>query len=448
MKPDIEPRGDGYVAAWQPIGVGMTFDRVRESDTGQLYVELTIESARAEDPGLLHWSRVSLSSGAERERLTKILTKAAPDVDWGPTLNRTFQEIAVLHRTPPAPVSLADVPLLAQPPLAWEPIMPLGETTITMADGGSGKSYRALLTAACVAAGVPMPFGGPLALRGPALYLDYESHESGQRRRLERVCAGLRLPRLPRELYYLQLRGRGALVDHVRDLRAMVQKVGAVYVVIDSLGWACGSDLTRTEVAIPTMDAIASLGAGVTKDVLAHYAKENREVGRRASVYGNAFFEFAARAVWELRREQFGRDEYACALLPRKVNDGSPDQEGVGYRIRFGPGGGPVSFTPADVRDSEELSEHLPLSIRLRAILAGGAPYTKRELADKTGEKEESVRKALYRMADVALIGGRGLDSAYRLAERRHGTDGIGPERANGTVPFEAEHDDEIDLPF
>jgi hypothetical protein len=431
VKPSsFERQGDDWLVVWDDVGIGMAFSRLRETDAGQLYAELTVESLRSGEEGTLYWARVSLSAQADRDRLSKALKEVAPDVGWPSTLNRTFMEVAARERQPEPLVRLADVPYEGETAMAWEPVMPRGETAITMADGGSGKSYRAMVSSVCVAAGLPMPFGGPLHIQGPVIYLDYESHASAQRRRLERVCAGLGLRELPKELYFRHMRGKGRLLDHVRHVRADVDKVGAVYVVVDSLGWACGGDLTKTEVAIPTMDAIASLGKDVTKDVLAHFAKEHRESGKRASVYGSGFFEFAARSVWELRRESAGKGSFSLAMLPRKVNDMDLDTAGIGYRMAFNNERGTVTFTAEDVADSPELAEHLPLSARLRGILRDEMPYTKKELAELTNEKEETVKKALYRMKDIVTIGGKGQHTAYRLShlqpvqkvEKRNGT--------------------------
>jgi hypothetical protein len=91
------------------------------------------------------------------------------------------------------------------PPRPWlvADLIPEGLPALLYGNGGSAKSYLAMLAGLAVAAGVPW-LGKPTVQR-PTLYADFELDEAEQHRRARRLAIGLGLPDVPEAFEYVQL---------------------------------------------------------------------------------------------------------------------------------------------------------------------------------------------------------------------------------------------------
>jgi hypothetical protein len=414
------------VVAWPAYQVGCAFSRLRESDSGVIRAELSIESTRPDAAGHLGGPTLIelLRSGPEIIRLSNDLTeRTGKTLPWKDLLSGAVRHVLIKWRTPPEPVDFADMqPVPEGSEYLFDGFIPKNKTTALMADQRSGKSTLAMAMSMATVADIALPCGWKAETTGPVLYLDWETDEESVQGSLIEIMNGLRLRSRPRGLHYMKM--NGPLMNQVSWLQSLVGRLKPVMVVVDSLGWAAGGDLNKTEVAIPTMDALASLAT--TRLVLAHYAKGHRAGGESsASIFGSGFFEFACRSIWELRKESDAGSAFNVGLYNRKLSRGL-EGSSMAVRLSFDGSRNSVEILPARVADSPELAAKQPLSKRITEILEAG-PMATDELAEAlsigrdTPVSPATARTVAGGMRNVIRMDpsqtGRGKQQVWKLAE-------------------------------
>lgn len=420
------------VVAWPDVGVGCAFSRLRESDSGVIRAELTIHSTRPDCPGVLGGPTLLelLRSGPEIQRLsTSLANRTNGALPWPDYLAGAVRHVLTEWRTPPEPVRWSEMEIPA-PETLWlfDKFIPRNQTTALMADQRSGKSTLGLAIAISTITGITLPCGWRPEATGPVLYLDWETDQASIFGMLAEIQNGLRLTARHPDFHYLRM--NGPLVNQAQAIQSLVGRLKPILVIIDSLGWAAGGDLNKTEVAIPTMDTLASFDC--TRLVLAHYAKSSRIGGvqSKASIFGSGFFEFACRALWELRKESDAGSAFNIGMYNGKLSRG---QEGASMAVRLSFDGSrnAVEVLPARIEETPELANRQPIYARIRELLADG-PMETTDLAEQlsigreTPIKPNQVRSAISKMPDIARTGdtqtGRGnsqlwvIDKAHQSA--------------------------------
>lgn len=418
------------VVAWPKLGIGCAFSRLRESDAGVIRAELTVHSTRPDCPGILGGPTLIelLRSGPEVQRqATALANRTDGAIPWLDYLTSSVRHVLEEWRKPPEPVEWAEMEAPAPDSLfLFDKFIPRNQTTALMADQRSGKSTLGLGIAIATITGLTLPCGWKTEATGPVLYLDWETDQNSIYGMLTELQNGLRLRDRPRGFYYLQM--NGPLVNQEQAIQSLVGRLKPILVIIDSLGWAAGGDLNKTEVAIPTMGALASLNC--TRLVLAHYAKGSRVNGgpAKASIFGSGFFEFACRAIWELRKESDAGSAFNIGMYNAKLSRG---QEGASMAVRlaFDSLRNAVEVLPARIEDSPELANKQPLATRIRELLRSG-PMDTNELAEAVNigrdvpVKAETVRRTLNRMPDAGPAessqGGSGKRQLWIIGQPGH----------------------------
>lgn len=418
MSAETRREGSAILVTWQEHGIGFAFDRIRETDANTFAV-VRVESVRPPQVGpMLAPVRLSLFEAAGRERFAKALDKADGSINWSSVVESTIalalQEMA---REDP-PVEAADIVVSSlNVEYLFGPILPRNETTLLVAWRSAGKSMLAQMLAASLASGRGWANAWNPGAQGPILYLDWETHAEGFYRRLVRVCNGLELPSPARGIYYRRMAGP---ITHSLDLiRRWVDRYKPILTIVDSLGWAAGGDLNKSEVAIPTMDGIGSLPG--TKLVLAHHAKEGRDAhAATPSAHGSSFFEAGPRSVLLLRRQdETTNSGFAVSLAETKASDDELRAVPYGLRYQFDRSRNSVAFLPASVEDTPDLAADMSLSARLRHLLRREGPLTYAEIAELTGNRVDTIRKTITRMADVVRVSGNGTSAGGRGNEQK-----------------------------
>ena len=420
--PVAEKIGDGVSVRWPVEQVGYQFERVRESDTGLVYAEMVIRSMRAEASGRLYGpARVCLSQpAAEAKRIDDYL---------GPTLPLRWTELTVVsfalgidkHRQPEPAVILADTVASPDNEYLCHPIMPTNETTVVMADRESGKSYLALTLAVGLDVGRSLIPGLETLKTGPTLYLDWETTQPAQWRRLLRVANGAGLVPPPRRLIYRRMDRPIAFSEQV--IQRDIAEHKPVLIVIDSLAWAAGGDLNNNETGTVTMSCIDRLPG--TKLVLAHYSKGDRaNPNARASVYGNMFFEAKPRSIWEVRRQMDDAPgQLTIGLYQSKTSDDGRFPP-IAVRAMWDRDRNAMVWHGYDVADSAELSARLPRSAQARLYLERhDGPASTRDVAEHLGITEGNARMVMGRTEGIVAVsgasGGRGKGQLWVVSGNR-----------------------------
>lgn len=443
MTPDVRELADEIRYIWRQYHVGIAFSRLRETEAGAVRGTIRAASTLAEHrengSGRIWWSIITLTTASDRRTLTAKLDKAAPRSDgWESDVDRCFEDCYERFTRVPEPSDVNDVELQSMDAeFQYEPVLPNGQVTLLLADQGSTKSYLMEYLGVCTVAGCESVFGKPKR-QGPILYFDWEVDEQVAKRRVLWICRGLGIEDMPRGFNYLNMGERGPLLHRVRDMRYQIDRLKPVLIMIDSLTFATGGDLNTAEYAAPTMSAIGSLGDGVTKLISAHPNKASRKAtpDEDISVIGSALFEYRARAIWLMKREQARAARFMVSMVPRKPFDGAP-QRPLAYRMHFDNAARAARFERGTVEDSPELrNKTLPLQDRIRRALTQADLDTK-TLAYTCETTDATIRVACGRMPDVfpkLSGGGRGSSTVWTLNP---------PPTDSGKVPwYQADDDD------
>ena len=401
MKPHVRELLGDLTYTWPDWQIQIELTALHSTEAGAVRGMVEVTNGVG---GAIYWNTFSLTGQTDRKALIGKLDKSQKraDGEWELDIDRMCQDAYKRHVAVPEPLRLADMPLdTLDVEFLYEPVLPEGLITLLLADQGSTKSYLMLYLAVCTALGIPSVFGPPKR-QGPVIFFDWEVDEQTARRRLGLICRGLGAE-LPSDLYYVNMCERGRLLDAVRNMRYQIERHHACLAVIDSLTYATGADLNSAEYAAPTMSAIGSLGRGVTKLVSTHPNKSSRNAKTEdISVFGSGLFEFRARAIWHMRREEPRGSRFGVSLTPRKPFDGPP-QAPLAYRMLFDNDAHSACFERTRVRDMPQLEEaSMSLASRIRRALAKHGKLDTNDLSAFCGAKADVVRVECNRMPDVA----------------------------------------------
>ncbi len=450
MTPDVREEGSEILYAWPEVGVGLTFSRLRETDSGAIRGFLSAHSIRTEQPGPIWWAQVSLTVSTDRDRLCKKLDGfGRTSKEWERDIDRCFQDCAERFLRIPEPLDLADVVAPLDTQYLIDPVAMQGQVNLLLADQGSTKSYLMLYLAVCIVADLPCIFGRPNC-SGPVIYYDWEVDEYLQRRRLEWICRGLGIA-IPRGLRYQNMSSRGRIMDRGSDMRQQIARLNAAAAIVDSLmsfsstgatvTFGAGGDLNAPEIAAPTVAAIGSLGDGVTKLVAAHPPKSSRRAGADddVSVIGSGLFEFRARSIWRMQappaNERGG--QFVVSMRQRKMSEASHNGT-LFYKIAFDREAHATTFQLAGLTDDTALTERVvPGTERIMAFLnehrgQANTAALARGLDMKPNEVRTYCGRLTQRGLVVRLGGTEGSDTAvWGILAKSNGVAG-----AHDELPF------------
>ena len=281
--PTFDRQGSRFLWTFPPH-LTITLDRWKEGKDG-LSAECTVRLGT----GVLTQGRLNLSSKVTRLAWIKDLTHQHDHAEWRLILETVCLQGLKEYRQG-EPILLLEPPTaLLSLPWRIRPLVHDRLPTVLYGPGGIGKSYVALWTALAVEAGLSQ--SGFAAAQARALYLDWEMEADYMVDRTERLRRGCAALSAARPFYR---RCEAPLSDMQTELAQWVAEHEIGYLVVDSLGPACGGDLASPDTAIRFFRALRSLR--VSACVLAHVAK-NAET---KSIYGSVFFSNLARSVWEV----------------------------------------------------------------------------------------------------------------------------------------------------
>jgi predicted nucleic acid-binding Zn ribbon protein len=285
------------------------------------------------------------------------------------------------------------------PPRPWliADVIPEGLPALLYGNGGSAKSYLAMLAGLAVAAGVPW-LGKPTVQR-PTLFADFELDETEQHRRARRLAIGLGLPDVPEAFEYVQLADLSP-----RDAEAVLVDWVATnpngLVIVDSVGAAAITDLEKAQAVVQVFRNLRSLNPGGLL-LIDHQAKlQAGQDYRDKTPFCSVYKYNLSRVVWqsELVESQSGE---AWVILRNTKNNLGPLQGEIGAKLVFGEG--LVTVTPVALT-SGPLVERASLENRIIAVLKERGPSTAQEIADQLEANPKSVKAKLSRLKGLGRV--------------------------------------------
>lgn len=312
-KPQLTQSRLGYRLVWSE-GIIAEVTRLQEGE--HLSAEVIFYQQAAEQRGLLHMARVSLTSSQSKAALVRALAQRIANFDWSGAVEQLALLVTYEHRHAGATVRLATADTPARRWLLY-PYLEEDEVSVVYAYGGSGKSVFALAAALSLATGQQI-VGTPACKTGlPVLYLDWETSAAVHKERLLALCTGQQLANNNPPVFYRRM--SAPIAQAVDSIIGDIETLGVKAIVVDSLGMAGAGAPEEATTAIQTFAAIRALG--VTTLALHHRRKGIANTGGDiTTIFGSAYYVNAARHVWEIDAKA-GEDAIEMALIHMKANN-------------------------------------------------------------------------------------------------------------------------------
>ena len=360
-----------------------------KKDSGEMKIlHLNGDGARAQ----LMFTRFDFMSHDRKDKTIKQLNSKYPDYEWEQIIEKVSLETVRLMREG-EPMQLIDSTgeIRRMEYLAY-PLLPINEPTVLFGDGEAGKSLigqllYVLVTSPGARNDEVLSKIGLRLQEEPCIggYLDYERGYNIMDYRYKALCKGMRIWPPP-------MQWRRCSVPLADDIEAVHKFIGdhdIDFLVIDSLGVACGSDLNGPEAAIRFFSAIRSLN--VTVLVLAHNSKGE---GTK-TIYGSTFFQTLASAIWQQRGQYDTDTDTVSAALQNTKNNIGPRFKDIGFKAYFDDPNMTIRIERNDEAAKNVLPETQPEEA-MRILAGGSAHYTK--VAAEMGIASKNANTVLDRL--------------------------------------------------
>jgi len=386
-KPSVT-EGIGFINyAWPEMGLRVVAERYTDDGSA----ELSFFSTNNTGDSLLHTTRANLLATTTMNSLTKRLEKNSQEIPWTDILTYiTGKTLEIARRGEPVEEIWPSEDDNLTPSYLLEPILYLNHPAVIFGDYGSLKSLFALV----IGYVAQLPYSdnklgldvGKESTR--CLFVDYEDDPSSFRKRWGAIQRGFGIE-APMPILYQRM--TNTISDSIEQLQRIKQDKNIGLIIVDSLGPAARGNLNDPEPAIRYHEALRKLG--ITSLTLAHCSKD--QLTRKRTIFGSVFFTNLARSVWECKAEQeTGEDEAIISLKHTKANL-SRLHPPLGYRFTFTDNS--ITVVKTDLRGTG-LSSELPLSVRIKDLLRGGAMPVK-DIAGALEANEGSVKTIVNRLA-------------------------------------------------
>ena len=296
--------------------------RSRDSLSGILKVSTNLVGVKTVN-GVLHAANFNVLSTSTRTALSNALEKRTPghDMDWFDGLEWLCQHVIISEEQGEIVDEVGlDAPTPQHDRWCIEPLIMKGRPALLFGPGGVGKSLIALTCGLSVAYGLEIIPGMPPAMKGPILYLDWETTKDVINDRIQNIAAGHKFTPVPKSVYYR--RCVRPLANDAEELSALVADKGIVLVIVDSSAYAMGAQGEYGDANESILRMHEGLRIiGVTSLLVDHVNKTDaKSKGGAATPYGSAYKTNAARVSWEVRKEA-SAEGLRISLYHAKSND-------------------------------------------------------------------------------------------------------------------------------
>lgn len=401
--PTVQRTAAGERYLWDDVAVEVRgVSRSKTALLAELGVTLSL-------PGLPEGVRapsvLNLVSQRERDNLAQSLRRQVPELDWDNRIDVLCRLVLESYRKGDPAILLRDARRAGGETYAIKPLLLADAPTVWFADGGTGKSLLAL-AAACAMAGHDV-FGGLRASRPRrVLYLDWEWDAWQHADRL-RLLLGEDVDVAD----ILYRRCSGSMADEVEAIRQTVADEEVSYIIVDSLGAACGGDLTDADTALRFAGYIRALGVGSLW--ITHVTKNGGVDPDKP--FGSVYFPNSARLVWRIKRQSEAESDVIDVGFYNTKANATCQAKPIGMRVTFG--SDRIRVSSADLLATPALAAGLPLRQRIVGQLRRG-PMTAKDVAEELGAPLGSVKVKLSQMHSAGVVMKAGEDR-WALSEDR-----------------------------
>lgn len=382
--PEIQRGGGIFLLVWKDEQISVTVDRIRENSHHEVHGEVLVQAHLPSMLPHLHQTRLNMVSTQSKEKLSKILDSRLNTIDWYAIVEQTCVKVLELWRQGEPLISIAGMEKTERMTHRLYPFLVEREANLLYGDGGVGKSYIAAYFACLIA--LPSYDLGFAPEPGNVLYLDYETTAAELRDRLEGICQAMG-SQIPENFLYR--RSYQPLADDIANVQKLILENDIQFLVVDSVGPACGGEPENSGVVMEYFNALRTLG--ITTLSVDHIAKAGHP--NHKTPFGSVYKFNLARSVWELRRVPEPGGAMKIGLYHRKSNNARREKP-QGFSIEFSEEG--VRFHKETVKTLPQLKAGLGLVDKIYEALQSGA-MSVTEIHYTIGEPESSIRVELNR---------------------------------------------------
>lgn len=388
--PEFQDRLGTLTYTWPDPGIRIMVEQLHKNRQGT-QCELTIDSIGGEtEKAILGPVGYNLTFTSGRETIIRNLSRRW-EINWDEILEKLTRMVSAYLRLGEPVKHLREY--MYRPASEWilEHLILQEQPSMIFGSGGLGKSLVALAAILTLEAGSPVLPGLRTEPGHRGIYLDWERtgiYEHGVRYR--KLLNGVNLEPAKMDTIYLSC--TGSITDNVRKIKRTIDDEGVTFAIIDSAGFACGSEPEKAECALQFFEAVHQLE--VPALIIAHQTKGDV----RGIPFGSVFWHNAARVTWEIRKQQVpGENRLKVGLFNRKSNIGSLARP-LGFSIEFL--GESTTISQFEPRTNFELAEGaITVSDQVAALLEEES-LTVKDISEATGKTENAIRTVLNRYKD------------------------------------------------
>lgn len=317
-------------------------------------------------------TRCHFESASSKDAISRLAKSHVPNIEWRKIIERVAADLYDKLRSKERVIDLSQVEVQREGWL-FKPFITEGpHATILYSIGGTGKSTVAVAILISLLTSRGDIIGIPPRRKANGIYLDWESSEQEMARIAKRILAAKNISvRVP------YVKCRGPIQHQASFIASLIEQERAEFIIIDSVGLACGGDLNSTEVPFSLFETVSRLNVPA---LCIHHPPKSSD-----TPYGSIYFWNTARSVIELKKERQENHGMVLKAVHRKCNIG-PLEPDIDISVTFEKERILISRTTGVEDNATEI---------IADEIRGNGGLTVEELSIRTGFSPDRIRLAL-----------------------------------------------------